>query len=165
VRISASGNVMVETAAPGVRVLRFERPDVRAYLDDDADIADSPLFREIEDVALTDLPKGWTLVLNLRLIRPINTAFYRCLLQIRQSVRARRARLVLCGLSREHREVFELFQAFRLFTVVRTEVEAANAPAAAVLPKSPPVSGRRSTEQQDRGPRRTRVPAAPPPVP
>jgi anti-anti-sigma regulatory factor len=127
VRISATGNLIVETLAPGVRVLRFERPDVREYLDDDADIADTPLFREVEDLALADLPAGWTLVLNLNLLRPINTALYRCLLQVRRSVQARQARLVVCGLTREHREVFELFQAFRLFTVVRTEVEALRA--------------------------------------
>jgi anti-anti-sigma regulatory factor len=118
---------MVETAAPGVRVMRFERPDVRDCLYDNVDIAHSPLFQEIQDIALADLPVGWTLVLNLGRINPINTAFYRCLLQIRQSVRSRQARLVLCGLSGEHREVFELFQAFRLFTVVRTEGDAVRA--------------------------------------
>src|SRR5262249_52698121 len=129
VRISATGNLMVETLPPGVRILRFERPDVRKYLDDEADIADTPLFREIEAVALTDLPAGWALVLNLNPLRPINTAFYRCLLQVRQLVHARPARLVLCGLTREHRDVFELFQAYRLFTVVRTEAEALRAAA------------------------------------
>ncbi len=126
-RFSVSGNLMIETAAPGVRVLRFERPDVRDCLYDDADIAECPLFREIKDIALTDLPRGWTLVLNMSLIKPINAAFYRCLLLTRQVVRARQARLVLCGLSREHREVFELFQAFRLFTIVRTEIDAVRA--------------------------------------
>jgi anti-anti-sigma regulatory factor len=123
-RFSVSGNLMIETAAPGVRVLRFERPDVRDCLYDDADIVESPLFREIKDIALTDLPRGWTLILNLSLIKFINAAFYRCLLLTRQVVRARHARLVLCGLSREHREIFELFQAFRLFTIVGTEGEA-----------------------------------------
>src|SRR5215813_10888190 len=123
-RISATGNLMVETLAPGVRVLRFERPDVRKYLDDEADIADTPLFREIEDVALTDLPKGWTLVLNLSHVKPLNTAFYRCLLRVREFVRSRNGRLLLCGLNREHREILELFQAHRLFTVVRTEADA-----------------------------------------
>jgi anti-anti-sigma regulatory factor len=110
-----------------IRVLRFELPDVRKYLDDEADIADTPLFREIEDVALTDLPSGWTLVLNLSPLRPINTALYRCLLQVRQIVHARPARLILCGLTREHRDVFELFQAYRLFTIVRSEAEALRA--------------------------------------
>jgi anti-anti-sigma regulatory factor len=124
VRISATGNLMIETLAPGVRVLRFERPDVRKYLDDEANTADTPLFREIEDVALTDLPARWTLVLNLSSLPPFGSAFYRCLLQVRQVVQARPAHLILCGPNREHREVFELFQAYRLFTVVRNEAEA-----------------------------------------
>jgi anti-anti-sigma regulatory factor len=123
-RFSVSGNLMIETASPGVRVMRFERPDVRDCLYDEVDIAECPLFREIKDIALTDLPKGWTLVLNLSGVKPINAAFYRCLLLTRQVVRDCQARLVLCGLSREHRELFELFQAFRLFTIVRTEVDA-----------------------------------------
>ena len=124
-RLSATGNLLVETVAPNVRVMRFERPDVRAFLDDAADdIRASPLFREILDVALSDLPTGWTLILNLKQLRAINTSFYRCLLRIREFVRAYHAHLVLCELSPEHREIFELFQAFRLFTVVRTEGEA-----------------------------------------
>jgi anti-anti-sigma regulatory factor len=118
---------MVETVAPGVRVVRFERPDVRAYLDDDADIAESPLCHEIQDIALADLPGGWTLILNLQLVKTINAAFYRCLLQIRHLVQGRQAHLVLCGLSRDHREVFELFQAFRLFTITATETEGVRA--------------------------------------
>lgn len=127
-RVSATGNLLVETVAPRIRVMRFERPDVRAFLDDAADdISTSPLFQEIHDVGLSDLPMGWTLILNLKHIKPINTAFYRCLLRIREFVRAYHARLVLCELSPEHREVFELFQAFRLFTVVRTEADAVRA--------------------------------------
>jgi hypothetical protein len=31
-RISARGNLIVETATPGVRIIRFARPDVRRYL-------------------------------------------------------------------------------------------------------------------------------------
>ena len=63
-------------------------------------------------------------IVNLKQLRAINTSFYRCLLRIREFVRAYHAHLVLCELSPEHREIFELFQAFRLFTVVRTEGEA-----------------------------------------
>jgi anti-anti-sigma regulatory factor len=128
---------MVETVAPGVRVVRFERPDLRAYLDDDADMAESPLCREIQDIALADLPRGWTLILNLRLVRTINTAFYRCLLQIRHLVQRRQGRVVLCGLSRDHREVFELFQAFRLFTITATEGEGVRAAAANEASRGP----------------------------
>jgi len=110
-------------------MMRFERPDLREHLYDDADIADSPLYREILDVVLSNLPTDWTLIVSLKQVQPIGTSFYRCLLQVRRFVRSRRARLVLCNLSREHREVFELFQAYRIFTVVRTESDAVRAAA------------------------------------
>jgi anti-anti-sigma regulatory factor len=123
-RISARGNRLVETAAPGIRAMRFVRPDVRHYLDDDAATATSPLFREIQDTVLAGLPEGWTLIVNLGLIDPINAAFYRCLLDIRQAVQARRGRVVLCGLSPRHQEIFDLFRGPLVFTIVRTEAEA-----------------------------------------
>ncbi|HJZ99552.1 MAG TPA: hypothetical protein VKE70_23740, partial [Candidatus Solibacter sp.] len=117
-RLSATGNLMVETLAQGIRVMRFERPDLRAYLYDDAETVHSPLYREILDVVLSDLPTDWTLIVNLNQIEPINTTFYRCLLQIRSILYDLGSRLILCNLSRQHLEVFELFQAFRIFTVV-----------------------------------------------
>ncbi len=126
-RISARGNVIVETVAPGVRVMRFARPDVRQYLDDRAAAAASLLFQEVRGTALADLAEGWTLVVNLGLIDAITAAFYRCLLGIRESVEARGARLVLCGLNPHHQEIFELFQGPRVFTIVRGEAEACRA--------------------------------------
>jgi len=110
--------------------MQFEHPDLRKHLYDDADIAESPLYREILDVVLSDLPTDWTLIVNLKQLQPIGTAFYRCLLQVRRFLHNRRARLVLCNLSPQHREVFELFGAFPLFTVVRTESDAVRAAAA-----------------------------------
>ena len=126
-RISARGNLIVETVGVGVRVMRFTRPDLRRYLDDTADAPTSPLFREIQGAALSDLAEGWTLVINMGLIDPINAAFYRCLLGIRERVQARRCRLVLCGLSPRHQEIFDLFRGPWLFTIVSTEAEACRA--------------------------------------
>jgi hypothetical protein len=123
-RISTGGNLIVEMARRGVRVMRFARPDLRPYLDEAADSAVSPLFREIQAAVLSDLPKGWTLVVNLGLVFPINAAFYRCLLHVRKCVKAVPARLVLCGLSAWHQEIFDLFRGPDLFTIVSTEVEA-----------------------------------------
>jgi anti-anti-sigma regulatory factor len=119
-----SDNLIVETGTPGVRVMRFVRPDLRRHLDSAADTARSPLFREIHDAVLSDLPKGWTLVVNLGLIECINAAFYRCLLDIRKCVRAHQGRLVLCGLTPWQQEVFDLFRGPELFTIVSTEAEA-----------------------------------------
>lgn len=89
-RVSTGGNLIVETITLGVRVLRFARPDMRRYLDDAADTATSPLFREIQDAVLSDMPEGWTLVVNLGLVDTINAAFYRCLLYVRKWVQAHR---------------------------------------------------------------------------
>jgi dienelactone hydrolase len=123
-RVSTSANLIAETVTVGVRVMRFARPDLRQYLDDDADSATSPLFREVHDTVLSRLPNGWTLIVNLGLIESINAAFYRCLLHIRKCVQARRGRLVLCGLTTWHNEVFDLFRGPDLFTIVSTEAEA-----------------------------------------
>jgi anti-anti-sigma regulatory factor len=123
-RFSIGGNLIIETAALGIRVVRFARPDLRKYLYDDADIGKCPLFREVRHSALSDLARGWALLVNLRLVEPFTAALYRCLLLIRQEVLARQSHLVLCGLSPEHEEIFQLFQAHRLFTIVRTEAEA-----------------------------------------
>jgi anti-anti-sigma regulatory factor len=116
--------VIVETAALGVRVMRFVRPNLGKYLYEDADITLSPLFREIRHAALADLAKGWTLVVNLSLVEFFPTALYRCLLSIRQCVLARQCRLLLCGVNPEHEEILSLFQASRLFSFVPAETDA-----------------------------------------
>ncbi len=123
-RISATGNLIVETALQDVHVLRFLRPDLREYLWDDADAPMSPLFREIQATALSDLVDGSVLIVNLGLVDLITAAFYRCLLGIRADVRARHGQLVLCGLSPLHREIFTLLRGPEVFTSARTEVEA-----------------------------------------
>jgi anti-anti-sigma regulatory factor len=136
-RVSEGGNLIVETAK-GVRVMRFIRPDLRKYLDDIADSATTSLFQEIHDNALCDLPKGGTLVVNLGLVDSVNAAFYRCLLHIRKCVQARYGRLVLCGLTPWHQEVFELFRGPELFTIVETEAEARRLPIRSQNPLCPP---------------------------
>jgi anti-anti-sigma regulatory factor len=123
-RTSSRGNLIVETLAPGIRAMRFARPDMRQHLDDEGDAATSPLFREIEHAALANLPADGTLVVNLGLVDLIGAAFYRCLLDIRRHLHARHGWLILCGLRPRHQEVFELFRGPEVFTIVSTEVEA-----------------------------------------
>ncbi len=139
-RIHMSENLIMERAGYGVRVVRFTRPDSRKFLYEEAEVEDSPLFREIREVAMDDLPKGWTLVINLGLVEWFPAALYRCLLQCRQLLLARAARLVLCGLNDEHMELFRILQGQRVFTIASTEAEAirtANLNAAAsVTPSS-----------------------------
>jgi len=123
-RLSASGNLIVETVTLGVRVMRFARPDLRQYLDDLADSETSLLFCEVQDTVLSHLPSGWTLVINLGLIDGISAAFYRCLLHIRKCVQAHHGRLVLCGLTPWHKEIFDLFRGPEVFNIVSSEAEA-----------------------------------------
>jgi anti-anti-sigma regulatory factor len=114
-------HVLVERVRAGVRVVRFVRADLRDQLYDDADANASPLFEELFDGALADLREGEAVILNLGLVEPFPTAFYRCLLKVREVVAARRARLLLCRLSPEHEEIFRLFRGSQLFRVTTTE--------------------------------------------
>jgi anti-anti-sigma regulatory factor len=110
------------TVIRGVKVVRFTSPDLRAHLDGDTD--DCELFRALRDGPLAALEEGQTLVLNFGLIEPFTTAFYSCLIKVREVVLARKARLVLCRLHPEHLEIFQIFQAERLFHIKRTEAQA-----------------------------------------
>jgi anti-anti-sigma regulatory factor len=123
-RMSASGNLVVENPIPGVRVLRFARADLRQYLDDAADAPTSPLFREILSTALSNPAEGSVLIINIGLIDPINAAFYRCLLCIRERVQASHSQMVMCGLSPRHQEVFDLLRGPQVFTIARNETNA-----------------------------------------
>jgi anti-anti-sigma regulatory factor len=123
-RGSTNRNLIVENTARGVRVMRFVRPELWQYLDEAGEAANSPLFREVEHTVLADLPAGWTVVANLALVDIIGAAFYRCLLHLRKCVQERRGRLVLCGLTAWHREVFELFRGPEVFAIVATEADA-----------------------------------------
>jgi len=119
--VSRTSSVVQEPVARGIRVARFLRPDLREQLDNDGD--GCPLLRELHGV-VDLLKEGETLVVNLGLVEPFPTDFYSCLLRVRQAVLARQARLVLCRLSPEHLEIFELFNARRLFPLMSTESQA-----------------------------------------
>jgi hypothetical protein len=120
--INQNGHLIRTAVVRGVRIIRFTRPDLREHLD--GDVADCTLFREVYDRALAGLEEGQTLLLNFGLVEPFPTAFYSCLLKVREIVLSRKARLVLCRLSADHQEIFELFRARRLFDVVSTEAQA-----------------------------------------
>jgi anti-anti-sigma regulatory factor len=117
-------NVFVERPRAGVRVVRFVRADLRDQLDDVADAEACPLFQELFAQALADLREGEAVILNFGLVERFPTAFYRCLLKVREVAAARNARLLLCRLSPEHEEIFRLFHGPRLFHVSTTEARA-----------------------------------------
>src|SRR5262249_62091783 len=116
-----------DTPSPGVRVARFVRPDLRPELDDPGPITECSLYRELEALALTDLKPGETVVINFGLIDRFPTAFYRLLLKVREAVQARNARLLLCCLTPNVRECFDLMGGGRLFEIRATEANAVSA--------------------------------------
>jgi anti-anti-sigma regulatory factor len=117
-------NIVIERPRDGVWVVRFARPDLfdQLYADADADV--SPLYQELWRRVLARVQEGESVVLNFGLVEPFSTAFYRCLLKVREVLASRGARLVLCQLSAEHEEVFQLFKGFGIFRVVPTESRA-----------------------------------------
>ena len=122
-----TGTLIVETASQDIYVVRFARPDLRDQLCEDSDVLGCQLFQEMESRVLRRLRAGNTLVLNLGLVERFPSALYRCLLEVREVVNQRSARLVLCRLSAELREISELLKAFRLFHVTATEAQALRA--------------------------------------
>lgn len=117
-------HLCIEAPVTGTQVVRFICPDLRSQLDDAAAIDSCTLFRELLEGALSDLGCGQTLVLNLGLVEPFPSAFLRFLLRVRERVQACQGRLILCRLTAEHREVFEITKTLRLFTLTDTEAEA-----------------------------------------
>src|SRR5262245_29963836 len=117
-------NVVCDAPKPGVQVVRFVRPDMRPSLDEQVDITDCSLFREIDRFALSVLAAGETLVLNFGLIDWFPTGFYRLLLAVREAALARGARLVLCCLTPNVLEGFEVMGGGRVFETTTTEAKA-----------------------------------------
>src|SRR5262245_56200704 len=117
-------NVFVERPREGVWVVRFIRADLRAQLDDAGDALACPLYQELFERALAEVGEGQTVILNFGLVEQFPTAFYRCLLKVRQVMAARSARLILCRLSHEHEELFRLFKGYQLFRITTTESRA-----------------------------------------
>jgi anti-anti-sigma regulatory factor len=116
-------HLVVEARAPDVKVVRFTRPDLRAQLDNYASIEDSELFQELGEV-LTGLVRGDKLVLNLGLIEVFTSTLLCFLLRVREIVRGRGARLLLCQFRNEHREILEVTRTLRLFTITGSEAKA-----------------------------------------
>src|SRR5262245_13947343 len=114
-------NLFVERPHDRVWIVRFVRADLRDQLDDTADAQACLLYQELFALVLCNLRDDQIVILNFGLVEPFPTAFYRCLLQVREEVTARKARLFLCQLSQEHQELFRLLRGFQLFHVTPTE--------------------------------------------
>jgi anti-anti-sigma regulatory factor len=127
-----SRNLVLDCPCDGVWVVRFARPDLRDDLYEDADAEISPLYQELWTRLLVKVREGQTVVLNFGLVEPFATAFYRCLLKVREVLAARGAHLILCQLSRDIEAVFHLLKGFRTFRVTATERGAVHESAAGV---------------------------------
>src|SRR5262249_5694189 len=117
-------NMVAERTHDGVWVVRFARPELSDQLYEDADAEVSPLYQELWCRVLFQIREDQCVILNLGLVEHFSSAFYRCLLKVREVLASRGARLILCRLSPEHEEVFELFKGFDLFRVAPTELRA-----------------------------------------
>ena len=104
-----TANLICESPAPTIRVARFLRPDLRPAL---------------HAGAIADLPEGGTLILNFGLVDWFPTVFYSLLLQTLHDLRAKHARLVLCCLTANVKEGFDLMGGGKLFAVHGTEAKA-----------------------------------------
>ncbi len=123
--IHSKRNIVCDAPGAGIRVVRFVRPDLRSQLyDEKTSIADCSLFRELDAAVLGGLPAGETVVINLGLIDPFPTAFYRLLLKVREVVQARNARLILCCFTPHVQECFDLIGGGKVFEVRPTEANA-----------------------------------------
>src|SRR5262249_35158803 len=58
--IHSERNVICDKPSPGVRVIRFVRPDLRPQLYEQEAITDCSLYRELDEAALADLAAGET---------------------------------------------------------------------------------------------------------
>jgi anti-anti-sigma regulatory factor len=116
--------IVCETPSPGVRVIRFIRPEYRNEIYDYEPVSDSSLYRELHDSALADLSADEKVVINLGLIEWFPSRFYSLLLAVRETTQGRNAHLVLCCLTPTVREGFDLLSGWRIFEVRDTEAQA-----------------------------------------
>jgi anti-anti-sigma factor len=119
-----TNNILVESPSETIRVARFLRPDVREALYDHETIAETALYKELHSSAIAALPKDGTVILNFGLIDWFPTAFYRVLIQALQDARALGGRVVLCCLTENVKEGFEIMGGRKLFEVHSTEARA-----------------------------------------
>ena len=116
--------VVAETAKPGVRVVRFTRPDMGIELHGTMPPDEQKPYKEIQSFALADLKAGETLVLNFAMIERFPSPFHRILQRVRDVVRERDANLSLCCLTPNIRQCFDVYKVAHLYHVAPTEERA-----------------------------------------
>lgn len=127
--LSNGRNLLVECPAAGVWVARFTRPDPRVQLDGTS-TEDCDLYKDLDAAVLSRLAPGEALVLNFGLVYWFPTTFYQVLLQLRENVLKKKARLVLCGFTPEAQESVRLFKGDKVFEITHAEEQAVRRAAA-----------------------------------
>jgi anti-anti-sigma regulatory factor len=112
-----------ETLAPGIKAIRFFRPDLRPQLDPIIH-DDNELYADIKSAALDAFADGDVLIFNFGLIERFPTAFFQLMMRVRQTVLAKHGRVFLCGFRPEILPGVELMQGRRLFEMTATEEQA-----------------------------------------
>lgn len=123
-RFTMGQYLVMQSPLPGVKVVRFTRPDLRPQLEDTGDTDTCELYEELQCCVLESLEPGDRLVLNLGLVEVFPSALLCLLILVRSVVLQRQGRLVLCQIGAEHRELFDVTSTLGLFTIVPTEREA-----------------------------------------
>ncbi len=117
-------NIVCDRPNSRTWVVRFARPDLRAVLYDTTPISDCELYQEVRTAALGKLDAGETLVVNFGLLEWLPSIFFVMLLEMRNEVAAKHAKLVLCNFPPLIRESFDVMGGSRLFDVRATEARA-----------------------------------------
>ncbi len=112
-----------EMLAPGIRAVRFLRPDLRTQLDPIIN-DDNDLYLDIKAAALDSLTDGGILIFNFGLIERFPTAFFQLMMRARQAVMAKSGRIFLCAFRPEILPGVELMQGRKLFEIANSEEQA-----------------------------------------
>ena len=123
-KTQAKQHFVYETPSPGVRVVRFNRPQYNSEIFDYHPVKNSPVYQELHDSALAGLSAGDTVIINFGLIESFTSMFYSLLLAVRETVQGCNARLVLCRLTPVVKECIDLFHGEKLFELQETESRA-----------------------------------------
>jgi hypothetical protein len=121
--ISNGKHLVHEVAGPGIKVVRFLRPDLRAELDPIVN-DDNGLFREIQSSVLNSLAEHEAVIFNFGLIERFPTAFFQLMIRVRQAVHAKHGRVYLCAFRPEILPGVELMQGRKLFEITSGEEQA-----------------------------------------
>jgi hypothetical protein len=116
---TAEQHIVHEQLAPGVRVFRFMRPDLRRQLDPIIG-DDNVLYREIVG-QLEDLANGERVIFNFGLVERFPTSFFQLMMRVRQLVLSKHGQIYLCCFRQEIQPAVELMGGARLFQLTSTE--------------------------------------------